>query len=516
MPALTTSPWTQAIARFGTKTLVGSKLRSAEWAQVPLALREGAMFSAGVENARTLSAIREKILAGLTQARPGGTGMDRARFVADLRNLLGADEGDSGQLTDLTSRRRLELIWDFQAADAHGHAAHQADLDPDLLDAFPAQRLIRIEARRTPRDWFRRWAEAGSAVGWEGASRRAMVALKTSPIWSALSRFGRPWPPFDYGSGMGLEDVDRDEAEALDLLPKGEDPAARMRRLRADSAGAARKWTEAQEASVRGLTPEARSWLSEAFGEQLSLGPDTARWRTSSTPTPPPPAPPPASPKPKTEPQRDGPERIVETVARAQHRAEAHAAIALPPADRGALAVKPTRTARAQATQASDFISTVMHQDVAPEIPVRVRIVRAKDPSKIRSHYDPVTRIAHVREGDVAVTVHELAHHIECTRPEIHAACRAFLASRAKPGETPRPLAVITGDARFKPNEIALEDDWVAKGGSVYSGKVYPSSLRATEVLTMGLQRLFEDPIGFARQDPEYLQFILRVLRPKP
>ncbi len=49
-----------------------------------------------------------------------------------------------------------------------------------------------------------------------------MIALKSDAVWTNLSRFGRPYPPFDYGSGMGVEDVDRDEAIELGLLPKDE------------------------------------------------------------------------------------------------------------------------------------------------------------------------------------------------------------------------------------------------------------------------------------------------------
>lgn len=271
MPTLATSPWTKAVERLSGKTVAGSRLRSAEWAQMPLALRERALFSAGVEDLRILDAMRSKLTAAAQQLREGGTLQNKARFVADLRQMLGAAPGDSGDLTDLTSRRRLELIWEFQQQDAHGFAARAADLDPDLLDAFPAQRLIRVEARRVPREWFARWGTAGAVVGWQGASRTAMVALKTSPIWTRLSRFGRPWPPFDYGSGMGLEDVDRDEAEALGLLPKGEPPAERMQRLRGEAAQARQEWNDGLQASVKGISAEMRESLELAFGDQVSI-----------------------------------------------------------------------------------------------------------------------------------------------------------------------------------------------------------------------------------------------------
>ncbi len=284
MPALTTSPWQTAVDRMSSKTIVGSRLRSAEWASVPLALRDRAFFSAGVENARTLSVMREKLAQGLEQARPGGTGMNGARFVADMRNLLGAAPGDSGSLTDLTSVRRLKLIWDFQDIDAHAFASHKASMDPDVMDAFPALRLVRIETRRVPRDWYALWGAAGAKVNWEGASKLVMGALRPWPFWAALSRFGRPWPPFDYGSGMGLEDVDRDEAEAIGLLLKGEDPAARMQRLRGDAATAQQNWNDGLSASIKGLSPEARGWLSSAFGGQISVEGDQVAWLGSEGP----------------------------------------------------------------------------------------------------------------------------------------------------------------------------------------------------------------------------------------
>lgn len=39
-----------------------------------------------------------------------------------------------------------------------------------------------------------------------------MIALKSDRVWTNFSRFGRPYPPSDFGSGMGVEDIDRDEA----------------------------------------------------------------------------------------------------------------------------------------------------------------------------------------------------------------------------------------------------------------------------------------------------------------
>ena len=57
----------------------------------------------------------------------------------------------------------------------------------------------------------------------------------------------------------------------------------------------------------------------------------------------------------------------------------------------------------------------------------------------------------------------------------------------------------------------AYEDQWTTKGGSAYSGKTYPGN-SATEILTAGIQRLHDNPHAFALSDPEYFQFVMRIL----
>ncbi len=41
-----------------------------------------------------------------------------------------------------------------------------------------------------------------------------------------------------------------------------------------------------------------------------------------------------------------------------------------------------------------------------------------------------------------------------------------------------------------------------------YIGKNYNN---ASEVLSMGLQKMYRDPINFAKQDPEYFKFVLGI-----
>ena len=91
--------------------------------------------------------------------------------------------------------------------------------------AFPAYELVRVERRKLPRDWSARWKKAANEVNWEGVARNgSMIALKTSPIWAALSRFGNPFPPFDFNSGMGVRDIKKSKCREIGLLGEDEQP----------------------------------------------------------------------------------------------------------------------------------------------------------------------------------------------------------------------------------------------------------------------------------------------------
>jgi len=83
--------------------------------------------------------------------------------------------------------------------------------------------------------------------------------------------------------------------------------------------------------------------------------------------------------------------------------------------------------------------------------------------------------------------------------------------NRSTVGETPQLLGW-----KYKPNEVALPDRWVELGGDLYSGKVYRDEFgrdTASEILSMGLERLYKDPALFHSTDPEYFHFTVNSLR---
>lgn len=212
----------KAVSRFEGRRVAPSTRTSAEWERVAPALREKCFFSARVNDAEVLGKMRELIGKAVDSSKrnPNEALVSQDKFISEMKSFLASRGYTIGgsKLTDITSRRRLGLIYDMNVQEAREYARYVRGQDADALDMYPAQEFVRVESRRVPRtDWPMRWRAAGGKI--RGGR---MVALKSDPVWTNLSRFGRPYPPFDYGSGMGVEDIDREEAVELGLLPDDE------------------------------------------------------------------------------------------------------------------------------------------------------------------------------------------------------------------------------------------------------------------------------------------------------
>jgi hypothetical protein len=269
----------EAAARLADKVIVASpeNVRTAQWEEVPLALRERAFFSASVESVKLLSEMKRTLearVAGERQNLANGNqvGIDRGGFIRDMRTIqagLGMPLTDQpgGSLTDISSAKRLGLVYDHNVRQAGEYARWTNGQDPAVLDEFPAQELVREEPREKPRDWQTRWLSAGGRI-YGGR----MIALKSDPVWEAISRFGTPYPPFDFGSGMGIQDVDRTEAEALGLIRPDEPAEPRTE-----------GFNDRLEASAQNLDPDMLQTLKEQFGDQIDIpakrGPQSVTWK---------------------------------------------------------------------------------------------------------------------------------------------------------------------------------------------------------------------------------------------
>lgn len=207
-----------AAERILAKALAASPMKSADWSSVQAGLRDRAFFSSTVDDARRLAAMRDacaKVAAGELSDSDARAAIRRA-----LEQTGYAPEaGKEGGLQDLSSQRRLDLVLETNVDEAHGYVRYCASMDPDALAATPCQELIRLQSRKAPRDWETRWRDAGGEL-YGGR----MIALKTDEIWTRISRFGHPWPPFDFGSGMGVAPVGRREAIRYGVISPDDPP----------------------------------------------------------------------------------------------------------------------------------------------------------------------------------------------------------------------------------------------------------------------------------------------------
>lgn len=106
----------------------------------------------------------------------------------------------------------------------------------------------------------------------------------------------------------------------------------------------------------------------------------------------------------------------------------------------------------------------------------------------------------------VATYLHEAMHWLERVNPNMLANSMAFLEYRTS-GETSENLKKLTG-LKYNANEKAKTDKFF----NPYCGKVYDN---ATEIMSMGIQRLFEAPGEFMKEDKEYFDFVIANLQGK-
>ena len=154
------------------------------------------------------------------------TPAEARRLVRQALAEAGYRADKPGSWTDMQhGTARQKLILDTNGKKAAGYAWHTA---MQGSDAYPAQRLVRFGARKSPRDWQARWRNAYdrlSPAEQKQALPGAMVALTGCRIWNLISRWGDPYPPFDYGSGMDVDPVDYDTAARQGLVQPLQDPA---------------------------------------------------------------------------------------------------------------------------------------------------------------------------------------------------------------------------------------------------------------------------------------------------
>ena len=149
------------------------------------------------------------------------------------------------------------------------------------------------------------------------------------------------------------------------------------------------------------------------------------------------------------------------------------------------------------------ILNGIISNNVLPKEPIKAM---AKKGKAERSEFNPTTDFIEIaKENDVTDVAHEIMHWLEKKNETVLNNSLTFLEYRTQ-GEKPQKLKDLT-KINFKDNEIAKPDKFF----DAYCGKIYNSP--ATEIMSMGLQQIFKNPLEFAEKDKEYMSFVISNLR---
>jgi len=118
------------------------------------------------------------------------------------------------------------------------------------------------------------------------------------------------------------------------------------------------------------------------------------------------------------------------------------------------------------------------------------------------------------RNARSSTVVHELGHALEYRDPAIARERRKWVNTRTR-NETEKRLKDLFPNSGYDDNEVTKPDRFLMnyrdKSSGPYTGKVYGHG--SSEVLSMGLQLFYDDPVGFAKSDPDFFDFTYAVVR---
>lgn len=157
---------------------------------------------------------------------------------------------------------------------------------------------------------------------------------------------------------------------------------------------------------------------------------------------------------------------------------------------------------RKRQTEAIEFVNKVVASDVNS---VDVYFIKGRAAASGGNIYIG-------SKSNVSTIVHEIGHTIEHNRGEIYRNKRlAFFNDRTKEDKLEQ-LKTLFPNSGYRWGEATKKDQWV----DAYTGKVYPSDTKnksASEIVSMGIQQLYDSPGKFINTDPQFFDFIVSYLR---
>jgi HK97 family phage portal protein len=129
----------------------------------------------------------------------------------------------------------------------------------------------------------------------------------------------------------------------------------------------------------------------------------------------------------------------------------------------------------------------------------------ALNPDDRAAYFNPAKKITAKNNTPTGVFLHEMGHAIEYADQTVRNAVGEFYKRRTK-GYSEEPLQNF--GPGYRADEMTIRDLFP----HAYVGKrIYPDG--ASEVISMGLQLMYEDPVKFAREDPDYFALIYDLFR---
>lgn len=170
----------------------------------------------------------------------------------------------------------------------------------------------------------------------------------------------------------------------------------------------------------------------------------------------------------------------------------------------------------ARTVEARKWTESVMSRALAP----------APHRQKVRLHgyahraqYEPVGHRAMLyANSGTGVHVHEIMHGIEVKEPGLLSSSVAYRNGRAR-SLTQRRLNQLLPGTNYRDDEVVLPMDaaWpMHERSHAYAAKVYANSVGfdySTEIMSVGVEKLYSDPVGFIRRDRDFARYVLRALR---
>ena len=181
----------------------------------------------------------------------------------------------------------------------------------------------------------------------------------------------------------------------------------------------------------------------------------------------------------------------------------------------------PSAAFEAQALEAKRFVESLVRRQHVPGWPVQVKLIEGRrafaNPGEINvrersvtlENYEGPDKPSARDEANVKVIVHELGHTFEFSDWRVLEAAERFLKRRA--AADPRGLQNLSEIEEGRGYAL-WEEAWADKFVESYMGKFY-GERQGSEIVSMGLEYLWSDPMKLYRLDPEYFAFMVDLLR---